>query len=121
MEYYTELLPLEILEDVFIYTLYESHYLDMLDSPGFDKIKFTPYLVKRMFDVYDFEIMNKNLLLYTLNLHKNYKEWSDFDLGQFVISEFDKSKSLKISCDAIMKENFTISVWVRDFHDVSFF
>ena len=68
---YLDLINIDLLEIVFLYSVKDGGITTLSESKLFDKIKIdTPVIIKRLFKFYNYEIFNRTIYELTLNIKK---------------------------------------------------
>ena len=113
MEHYTDILPVEILEYIYIYSIGSVNHLDLYESKLFNRVKLTPYLVKRIYKNYNFEILDRNISLYVVNdptIVFKFRIYSSEMLHKIIMTDFNRMLSATISYIDITNYNYEIFV-----------
>ena len=104
---YLDLINIDLLEIVFLYSVKDGGIAILSESKLFDKINIliSPF-IKRIFKFYNYEIFNKTIYELTLNIKKtkyNYKQ-----ISNMIENEIDIIYSAHISYDNMKNKNFSM-------------
>ena len=122
MEYFTELIPKELIELILLYASEDMSLLDLYNSELFNDIILTPAFIKMVFEHNNYEVVNKDIALYASfdkNAIKKFKKYKPRQLINIIANEYANIEVAHISYNDIKDHNLEIQINIEYINDMS--